>query len=548
MTYKKDDSVRHKMNYLMFESTVKKFKCRKSQTKFMEWVKKPLESGKKFIILEAPPGTGKSLISQLYIKNYKGSIDTTKFDLLTCNKNLQQQYLDTFPYLCNLWGKSNYTCEQHNNSCEYGKSRNTAKKTTCENCPYDKAYSRWSDGAISLTNFHIHNIYSLFNKEKLENRDADVLIVDECHTLEPTISSFVSFKLSKKIWSKFVSDDISIKWFDEVFSFDTEQELINWLYKSFLPEIEKSKKQLTSESFNLQGKSLEDNIYKMNAIESITNSINVFLHDYTNKISEWVLDKKYDMTNDLYWEIEPLWCGKILKKNIWDKYKNVLLMSGTIIDPQLFCEVNGIPIDDVAFLRLGSPFPKENRPIYYYPQGKMTYKNKLNVWSDYVIAIKKILKKHKGKKGIIHCGNYELAEWLSRDINDKRLIFANTENRQQKLDEHLNSTKDTVLVSPSMKQGVDLKDDLSRFQIILKVPYPNLSSKVFKTRFQQNERWYSWVTIMDIVQSYGRSIRTETDYADTFILDSCFMDILIQNENMFPKYFKEVIKTLKSGD
>jgi Rad3-related DNA helicase len=234
-----------------------------------------------------------------------------------------------------------------------------------------------------------------------------------------------------------------------------------------------------------------------------------------------------------------------MKNSLWDNYDNVFLMSGTIIDPHMFCEVNGIPVEDVAFLRLGSPFPKQNRPIYYYPQGKMTYKNKLEVWDDFVFAINKLLKKYKGKKGIIHCGNYELWEWLRRDIDDDRLIFAGQTDRQQKLDEHLNSTTDTVIVSPSMKQGVDLKDDKSRFQIILKMPYPSLASKVNKKRFETNPKWYPWMTVMDIIQSYGRSIRSETDYADTIILDQCFTDIMVQQEAMLPKYFKEVIKKIK---
>ena len=50
---------------------------------------------------------------------------------------------------------------------------------------------------------------------------------------------------------------------------------------------------------------------------------------------------------------------------------------------------------------------------------------------------------------------------------------------------------------------------------------------------------------MDIIQSYGRSIRSDVDYADTIILDQCFTDIMVQQEAMLPKYFKEVIKKIK---
>lgn len=534
-------------NKVLFESILESFDWRKSQEQFMEWVKKPLEAGKKFVILEAPPGTGKSLLSQLYIQYYKDNFsENAKFDLLTCTKNLQQQYLDTFPYLYNLWGKSNYRCETYDNSCEYGKTCNTTKGAEpCEGCPHTKSVSRWLDGDISLTNFHIHGLMSIFNKEMMEARDSDVLIVDECHTLEPTINGFVSFKLTKRVWSKFVSDEISGVWNNDVFSLETIDELAEWIEKEFLPEMAKSKKSLNSKSGRLSGKKLEDNIKTISELDGLVGSIEKFLTDFKRKISEWVIDKKYDESGSMLWEIQPLWTGEIMKKNLWDNYKNVFLMSGTIIDPHMFCQVNGIPIDDVAFLRLGSPFPKENRPIYYYPQGKMTYRNKEETWKNYIPAIKKILKKYEGKKGIIHCGNYELWEWIKRDIKDDRLIFAGSMDRQQSLDSHINSTTDTVIVSPSMKQGVDLKDDLSRFQLILKMPYPSLASKVNKKRVETKPKWYPWMTVMDVIQSYGRSIRSDKDYADTIILDQCFSDVMVQQEQMLPKYFKEVIKKIK---
>ena len=45
------------------------------------------------------------------------------------------------------------------------------------------------------------------------------------------------------------------------------------------------------------------------------------------------------------------------------------------------------------------------------------------------------------------------------------------------LRKHYESKKQTVLISPSLHLGVDLKDDLSRFQVIVKVPYPDLTDK-----------------------------------------------------------------------
>ena len=113
------------------------------------------------------------------------------------------------------------------------------------------------------------------------------------------------------------------------------------------------------------------------------------------------------------------------------------------------------------------------------------------------------------------------------------------------LEKHLGSTEPTVLVSPSMMSGVDLKDDLARFQILLKVPYPNVASNKIKGRQKTNKDWYAWKTVVDTLQMYGRSTRTETDFSDTFILDSNFSDLLKYNSHMIPKYFTDAIKVLK---
>ncbi len=531
-----------KINKLLFNSILETFDLRKPQIRTMEWLDKPLKAKKKFIILEAPPGTGKSLISQLFIKKIKEEYNKSiKFDLLTCTKDLQQQYIDTFPYISNLWGKSNYHCEKYDNNCEYGKECNNKKgETPCESCPHNNAIERWLSDDISMTNFHIHGIYSLYKRNMIEQRNSDILIVDECHTLESTINGFVSFKLSKKIWSKYVDTTVSNELEESLFNLETLDELSSWLKSTFIPTLKASKVKFEYEIPNLEDNKLTEQIKIINSIESLIDVIETFLNDFNQKISKWVIDKKTD-NGHMVWDIQPRWVGDIIKKNIWDNYNTIFLMSGTIVDINLFCTTNGIPIDDVALLKLPSPFPKNNRPVYYLPLGRMTYKNKHILWDTYKETILKILKKYKGKKGIIHCGNYELWDWMKNDIKDSRLIFASPDDRQQSIDRHINATNDSVIVSPSLKQGIDLKDDLSRFQVILKIPYPSLASKVNKERIEDIPTWYSWVTIMDILQLYGRSIRSETDYADTIILDECFSDIIRQYDYLFPSYFKEAI-------
>jgi Rad3-related DNA helicase len=66
-----------------------------------------------------------------------------------------------------------------------------------------------------------------------------------------------------------------------------------------------------------------------------------------------------------------------------------------------------------------------------------------------------------------------------------------------------------------MSEGVDLKDDLSRFQVLVKIPYPYLGDPLVKKRMNKWSGWYSLQTAKKIVQAVGRSVRSYDDSANT---------------------------------
>ena len=183
--------------------------------------------------------------------------------------------------------------------------------------------------------------------------------------------------------------------------------------------------------------------------------------------------------------VEPIWGHEYLKEMFWNKYDHVIFMSGTILDPDMLGFLMGIDRDEYTYKALPCPFKAESRPIIYAKFGKMSYYDKTETFKRAVPIIKKILEKNKNHKGIIHSGNYQFNEWIRRSIKDKRLLIHDSSNREDTLKYHLESQFETVLVSPSMMTGIDLKDELSRFQIILKVPFPNLQSCKIKKRLDR---------------------------------------------------------------
>jgi Rad3-related DNA helicase len=102
--------------------------------------------------------------------------------------------------------------------------------------------------------------------------------------------------------------------------------------------------------------------------------------------------------------------------------------------------------------------------------------------------------------------------------------------------------KPTVLISPSLHLGLDLKDDLSRFQIITKIPYPNKNDRWIDARRKMDEDWYYWQTALKLIQGYGRSIRSKDDWAKTYVLDSAFRYFVRKNRNILPNWFIKAIQ------
>jgi hypothetical protein len=116
------------------------------------------------------------------------------------------------------------------------------------------------------------------------------------------------------------------------------------------------------------------------------------------------------------------------------------------------------------------------------------------------------------------------------------------EERDEFIRQHIQSTRHSVLISPSLHTGLDLRDDLSRFQVITKVPYPNITDKWIYAKRKGDAEWYYWQTALKLIQAYGRSVRSKDDWAKTYVLDSAFNYYVRKNERILPKWFINAIK------
>jgi Rad3-related DNA helicase len=522
-----------------------------------EYKKNPLN---KFFLLNLPVGTGKSHLALMLADWYRKNANRmARVDIITNSKLLQDQYADTYDSICDLKGKENYECEEYACSCAQGAEFARLNKTSCESCPYSSARESYINGGISLTNFYLYILYAMYNPKLMEARAARVLIVDEAHEFDDVMTGFVSIKITEAVIKKFKfsNEPVLLKELKQISSIahyveflkylnteivSTQEQMEKGMYKAPRDVVSDKRDLKLSKVLNVKNSDVKL-MQVMTDLKQYQLKIEIFLKEYKDNPNNWVLETSYnEKLRQKELSLEPIWAYDYLDKYVFSHYDMVFLMSGTILDKNLFCQLNGLDVTKAVYYSIESPFPVKNRPIYYMPVGKMSFKQKEETFERYIPYIKKILDKYSTSKGVIHTNSFELSNWIQKSIKDKRLIFHDSTNKDEMLRMHCESDKPTVLVSPSMSVGVSLDDDLARFQIIAKVPYPSLVSQKNKMRMSNNPDWYAWSTCCKLQQSFGRIIRSNTDYGDTIILDSSFGDVMRHSSVFLTNWVQESIK------
>lgn len=453
-------------------------------------------------------------------------------------------------------------------------------------CPYFDQLNIALNASHSIFNYS--NFLALLpSKKNLLPRE--LLVLDEGHLLETELVKFRGLIITKRRWKRYISDlklidfgfDDIKRWID--FLIELESKMFNLLGNGSVAEslaIERKikygwstikKKKLNGntarivsssdlfESDEQISKQYEDFSVHVNdtltdevaadAIrdaERLTRTINNIISDPENWIVSDIIKESYEVVKV---EFKPLDISKYCKA-VFDKCSKTIIMSATILNYKTFCKNIGISPDndEVKFIQVPSDFPAENRPIYPMNVAYLNYNNLQlqETKSAITNAVDNLMTIHNKHKGIIHTTSYEQLNFIKDNIskdNARRLIVTDPEiQRDEIVHEHFYAKKPTVLISPSLHTGLDLKEDLSRFQIITKVPYPNKSDRWINAKRNKVPEWYYWQTGLKLVQAYGRSVRSKDDWAKTYILDSAFQYFLRKNREILPGWFLSAIK------
>ena len=408
------------------------------------------------------------------------------------------------------------------------------------------------DYSGDVYNLHIEDNHNYF---------ANNHCVSNCHDFDDVMSDFISIRITENLIKKFkfTGEYDIMKRLKKVNTIVEYVEFLRFLNDEIISTMDsmesgmsnqvrsiKSDKRDLKLSKLLKGKNPDVKMMQLIAdLKQYQLKIEIFLKEYKENPNNWVLETNYnERLKQKELSLEPIWAYDYLDKYVFSNYDMIFLMSGTILDKNLFCQLNGLDVTRAAYYSISSPFNVKNRPIYYMPLGKMSFKMKEETFKRYIPYIKKLLDKYKNKKGIIHTNSFELAKWIEDKIKDPRLIFHDSQNKDEMLKMHKDSEEPTVIVSPSMDTGVSFDNDDARFQIIAKVPYPSLASQKNKLRQSNNPDWYSWKTVAGLIQMSGRPVRSHLDYADTIILDGSFGDVMKHSSQFLPIWIQDAIKRI----
>ena len=503
----------------------------------------------KFVIVSAATGTGKSFIpttlanssneptdkfkelinsyqafKQDFTGNFVNQIECEKEPpfgsfTLTITKSLQDQYKSLFSESVLLKGKSNYVCAVDNVSMVDTAPCMVAprlKEDCCKTnkCPY------YSSRNVALTSKHTVLNYKMFLHLPGHVKRRNYIICDEASELENEMVKMFSLFLDIK---KICRLGISIKMPRSLNNADT----LHWLTDLSLnigDTIESLIKKHNKESNMVLGDKI-----KISALKNYFMQINSCISEWSS--CEWVIDAP---DKDLI-TVTPLKVNALMH-HIFDYADKVVLMSATIIDHKKFAASLGITQYD--YVEAPGNFNPKQSPIYISKENSINYANKDKVLPKIAQQINELCNLYKDEKGIIHTQSFEITNIVKKYLKGTRFLFRDDmRSNDDILDKHYNSPDPTVLVSPSLTHGVDLKDDLARFCIIVKLPFLPLSNKRIKKLFELDKDWYQNQMLNILVQMCGRATRSKTDHSNTYILDGNAYRILPMVKDKLPSHF-----------
>jgi Rad3-related DNA helicase len=468
-------------------------------------------------MLVAPTGFGKSLAYMAMAQLTGG-----RTVVLTATKALQDQLVRDFRVLglYDVRGRSAYDCTlarlvpslahltrpgmtAANAPCRYGLKcplQDTA------GCPYFDRIRQARRESLVVTNYD----FWLWN----DIGEVDLLVLDEAHQAPDELADFLSFHITgpmkRHLGGKMPGGEDVAEW----------REWARWMGERVRSKMETAAGRASPELAELaQG------------LDKIVRLLGK---------GEWVVERHEDggVSFDC---VNPEQFGSML----WGGAGKTVLVSAT-------CNrmtAAAIGLHNVKEWEARSSFPVERRPVWEV-EGTVQVNHRMveGQKRQWVNTIDRIVGARPDRKGIVHTTSFERAQFLvQHSLHSSRLLLNSSANTKQVVESFKAAASPLVLVSPSVTTGYDFPYSQCEFQVIGKIPFPDLRSKAAKAKQERNRDWAGYQAAQTMVQSSGRGMRAEDDLCETFIVDGNFSWWYRKNKQWTPKWWQAAVRSCTIG-
>jgi hypothetical protein len=432
-----------------------------------------------YSVMKKPVGSGKSAVAKTIQSWADGGA------VLAPSNIHVKQYLDDFEDMGTVWSQDNYHYTVERGAGPRGGIKYTPTDTKTDSTVTERWYRKnvyqygpkngqykkdlqfcKRQGSALVCN------YMTFIAHKLQRK---LLIVDEAHQLLATLRS----QAATKLWQRdFGYPD----------SCETLQDVFHWL--DTMPD--------TPTRNTLR-----------NALTDIKPSTTV---EFTEEFY------RGNPANCI--KLSPLDCSEEAPIYWPNKTQKIILMSATI--DKIDVDAMGLGDRRILTIDVPSPIPAKNRPVYIVGGESLSRDNLEENLPSAAAYIQTCLEQYP-EKGFIHC-SYGMAGKLSEILDEPRLMFHTKENKKDVYKSFLQSDpKDgMVMVGSGLHEGIDLKGDIARWQVMLQCPWPSLADAGHKWLAEREQDYYLWACTREVLQASGRVCRGVGDKGMTLLYASEF--------------------------